>query len=133
TRSGIVTLADKSTRNLLHLVGARSEHDGRVQAGVRVVLDTVILPPDAQVQRQAVCYLPRAHPVERHIVVAVAAAERGWRERRRQRTCWRLDRGSGVDVMEARELALRENGRLELIQSRTRDKRVKRTRGARLG
>src|SRR5205814_3535833 len=100
---------DVTIGDALEDVVARSEIEVRVEAPVGVVLRTVILVTNAEVDGESWFDLPRIVEVRCPLMVAVAAAEIRRSQRRLQRTIRRDDARAGHRVGVAWELQLWES------------------------
>src|SRR5208337_775013 len=94
--------------------GTRPQIEVGIQSGIGVVRHPVVLPGQAQVQGQARGHLPRILNVERAIVVAVVTGKRRFGRRQVQRAA-RVDVITAIFVLNARELTLRVERALELV------------------
>ena len=106
---------DRSIANLIEGVASRTHHKIGVESGVGIVLDAIVLPAQSRVKGEAGRNLPRILAIECEIVVAIVTLKARWPDRQRQRAGWRHDIVTVVRIPFARELALRRDRALELV------------------
>ncbi len=86
----------------------------RVEVGVLVVLDTVVIPADAEIQSERARCTPGILQVAAEFVIAVTPAKGRRRCRQSDAALWRD--GSRIPEVIARQLALRIHRYLELTE-----------------
>ena len=106
---------DRTIANLIEGVTSRTHHKIGVESGIRIVLDAIVLPAQSRVKGEAGRNLPRILAIECEIVVAIVTLKARWPDRQRQRAGWRHDISTGIRIPFARELALRRDRALELV------------------
>src|SRR5262249_46786995 len=96
-------------RNLLEAIRPVARVEVRVKRLVRIVLCSIVLVTDAEVEGEPGLNLPRIVEVCRPLVIAIAAAEIRFSQRRGQRAFRRNNSCASVRVVMAGEFSLRES------------------------